>query len=44
MDNAARVNALQRELGPYYKEYQQLKNIKKLQGAQARLPFQLTIQ
>ncbi len=44
MDNAARVNALQRELGPYYKEYQQLKNIKKLQGVQARLPFQLTIQ
>lgn len=38
-----RIRLIQKELGPLYTTWQQLKNIKENQGLQARLPFDLAI-
>ena len=34
---------IEKELGEYYKYYQYLKEIQKMRGVQARLPFEITI-
>ncbi len=44
MEDATKVKALKEELGPNYQFYEQAKNFKKIQGAQARMPFTLKIQ
>jgi len=44
MEDAAKVKTLKQELGPNYQLYQQVTNLKKIQGAQARMPFTLKIQ
>ena len=42
--NDSKIKALKAELGPYYNVYNQVKNIKKLEGIQARLPFEMIIE
>lgn len=39
-----KTNAIKEELGEHYATYEQLKELKRYQGAQARMPFQLKIQ
>lgn len=41
MEENAKINALKEELGEGYKTYEQLKNVRHLQGTQARMPFVL---
>ncbi len=43
-ENTAKINALQEELGPNYHLYQEVKKMKRLQGTQARMPFELKFQ
>jgi protease-4 len=44
MENASKVKGLKQELGPSYHVYEQVKNLKKIQGAQARMPFEIRVQ
>lgn len=39
----SKTNALKEELGEHYRTYEQIKELKRYQGAQARMPFQLKI-
>jgi protease IV len=42
-EDNAKTNALKQELGTHYKIYEQLKNLNRYQGAQARMPFVLEL-
>ncbi|NOS94131.1 MAG: signal peptide peptidase SppA [Cyclobacteriaceae bacterium] len=44
MEDAAKVKILKQELGLNYQLYEEVKNLKKIQGTQARMPFILKIQ
>ncbi|MBX2916143.1 MAG: signal peptide peptidase SppA [Cyclobacteriaceae bacterium] len=44
MDETVHAKALRSELGPHYNTYQHLKKVKQMQGAQARIPFEMTIE
>lgn len=44
MEENAETKALKSSLGEHYSTYQQLKKMKTMQGSQARMPFELTIQ
>ncbi|NBP71002.1 MAG: hypothetical protein EBU52_19975, partial [Cytophagia bacterium] len=43
LEDNARVNALQQELGMYYPFYMQMQRVQHYNGMQARLPFELSI-
>ncbi|MBX2894500.1 MAG: signal peptide peptidase SppA [Cyclobacteriaceae bacterium] len=43
MEENTQAQVLQQELGPFYESYQQVKKLKNMQGAQARMPFKLAI-
>lgn len=43
-ENSVRVNAIKNELGPNYYLYEEVKKMKRLQGTQARMPFELKFQ
>lgn len=44
MEGTSKVRTLKKELGTHYQLYEQVKNLKKIQGTQARMPFTLEIQ
>lgn len=43
-ENAAKIYAIQEELGPNYHLYREVMKMKRLQGTQARMPFELKFQ
>jgi protease IV len=43
MEENSRVSALKKELGPHFKAYEQIQKLKRYQGAQARMPFEIEI-
>ena len=44
LENESKLKSLKQELGASYYIYEQVKNLKKIQGAQARMPFEVKIQ
>jgi protease IV len=43
MEENAKIKALKAELGTHYKVYEQVQQLKRYQGAQARMPFDLEV-
>jgi protease IV len=43
LEESTKTNALKKELGTHYKVYEQIQNLKRYQGAQARMPFEMEI-
>jgi protease IV len=44
LSDNARTNTIRKEMGEHYAYYEQWMNLKRFQGAQARMPFELRIQ
>ncbi len=43
LGESAKTDAIKEELGPFYHQYQQLKQLSEMQGIQARIPFEIEI-